>query len=568
MGCFPRCRCGTIVNNYGGQTRLKEAATIGAGMQAQQSKSVADIFAEAMRAYEEGKPAEAKRLARKLTEAAPQFGGAHYLLGLLALDAGQGKRAAESVARAIAITPGQPVLHLAMGRALELSGDLAEAGLHYRTVLTQDTRHAEAHARLGELLRRTGKHEEAIGHCRAAIAANPAHAEALNTLGALLTEAARPVEACEVLRRALELRPDWPAALNNFGVALRDAGKPEAAATILEGALELRPNHAGTCANLASVYRALGRFDHARSQAEKATRADSRHADGWMELGLVRQAQGHWDGAAAAFERATATGPKSARTWHCLGEARRALGQTDRATYAYRKALDLDPTDQHGAGLALALAGGAPMPDKAPEAYVRQLFDDYADRFDQALVQKLDYRAPQVLAGALERTLPNATGLSVMDAGCGTGLAAPVLKPLAARLDGVDLSQAMVAKAAERDLYDELVVGELVGTLAGRAGTYDLIVAADVLVYLGDLEPVLAAAARALKPGGSFAFTVEKTADTASYLLGPKQRYAHAPDYVRDKAVAAGFEPMVMDDAVTRRDGGQDVPGLVVVLKK
>jgi predicted TPR repeat methyltransferase len=545
---------------------LKGADIIGAGMQAQQIKPVAELFAEAMRAYEDGKVAEAKRLARKLTDSAPQFGGAHYLLGLLALDVGQGKRAAESLARAIAITPNQPILHLAMGRALELAGDVAEAALHYRTVLVIDANHAEAHARLGELLRRAGKHADAMAHCQAAIAASPVHAEAMNTLGALLTETGRAAEACDVLRRALELRPDWPAALNNFGVALRDIGRGGDAATILEGALELRPDHAGTRANLATVYRILGRFDDARIQAERGTRLDSRDADAWMELGLTRQAQNHWEGAAAAFERATAAAPRSARTWYCLGEARRALAQPDRAAYAYRKALAVDPDDQHGAGLGLALAGGAPTPDKAPEAYVRQLFDDYADRFDQALVEKLDYRAPTVLGAALARTLEKKTDLAVMDVGCGTGLAAPVLKPLAARLDGVDLSQAMVARAQARGLYDELVVGELVTTLQARAATYDLVVAADVLVYLGDLEPVLAAVKMALKPGGAFAFTVEKTLDTETYLLGPKQRYAHAAEYVTSRAEAAGFTIALLEDAITRRDADQDVPGLVVVL--
>lgn len=535
-------------------------------MQAQQTKSVAECFAEAMQAYEDGRTADAKRMVKRLSDTAPKFGGGHYLQGLLALDSGQGKRAAESLARAIAITPGQPVLHLAMGRALEMSGDTASAGLHYRTVLSIDAEHAEAHARLGELLRRLSRRDEAITHCRAAIAASPAHAEALNCLGALLTEAGCPDEACDALRRALELRPDWPAALNNFGVALRDAGRLDAAATILEGAIELRPDHAGTRANLAGVYRAQGRLDAARAEAERGTRLGPRHLECWIELGLIRQAGGHWEGAAAAYERATAAAPRSAQAWYCLGEARRALGQAERAIKAYGKALKLDPDDLHGAGLALALAGGAAPPDKAPEAYVRQLFDEYAGHFDQSLVEKLDYCAPQLLADALARTIDRRGGLSIMDAGCGTGLAAAALKPYASRLDGVDLSPAMVARAAERRLYDDLAVGELVGTLSGRTESYDLVVAADVLVYLGDLYPVMRAARAALKHGGTFAFTVEKAEDSGTYVLGAKQRYAHAAGYVAAAAAEAGFTVALLEDAVTRRDGGREVPGLVVVL--
>ncbi|NFV82034.1 tetratricopeptide repeat protein [Magnetospirillum aberrantis SpK] len=536
-------------------------------MQPAQTKTVAEIFAEAMAAYEDGRGGEAKRLAKKLTEVAPKFGGAHYLMGLLSLDSGQGKRAVDSLARAIAITPGQTVLHLAMGQALEMSGDVAEAALHYRTVLTLDPAHAEAHARLGALLGRQGRRDQAIEHCRAAIAASPVHAEALNCLGALLTEAGRPGEACDALRRALDLRPDWPAALNNFGLALRDCGRLDAAATILEGAVDLRPDQPGMRANLASVYRAQNRLDDARKAAEDGTRVAPRSLECWMELGLIRQAQDHFEGAAAAFERVTALAPRSPRGWYCLGEACRRLGENARAARAYGKALKLDERDLHGAALGLALVGGGPVPDKAPEAYVRQLFDDYADRFDQSLVDKLEYCAPQLLADALARTIDRRGGLDIMDAGCGTGLAAPVLKPYAKRLDGVDLSPAMVARADERGLYDELLVGELVETLLARPERYDLLVAADVLVYLGDLGPVMQAARVAVRAGGAFAFTVEKTAESGSYVLGAKQRYAHAADYVAATAAEAGFSVALMEDAVTRRDGGNEVPGLVVVLK-
>ncbi len=524
------------------------------------------VFAKAMAAYEDGHDGEARRLARRLADAQPQFGGAHYLLGLLALRQGQGKRAAESLARAIAITPGQPPLHLAMAQALESTGDRAEAMLHYRMVIQAIPSHAEAHARLGILLADMGERDDAITHCRAAIAADPIHAEALNTLGALLSEAGQHAEARDMLARALAQRPDWPAALNNYGVVLRDLGALPQAEVILSGSLELRPNHAPTMINLASVLRGQGRLDDARALAEKATRLQSRNADGWLELGLIRQAQDHPEGAAAAFDRATIANPELARAWFCLGQSYRALGEPHRVVHALTRYLELDPADQHGAGLLLALAGGAPVPAQAPAAYVRQLFDDYANHFDHALVDKLEYRAPQLLARALEQVMGLPHSLAVMDAGCGTGLMAPLLRPLAARLDGVDLSGAMVAKARERGLYDTLDEADLVSTLADRPGQYDLIAAADVLVYLGDLEPVIAAARRALKAGGHFAFTVERADTATSYVLGPKQRYAHAPAYIRTIAAAQGFTTALMDNVVPRRDGGQDVPGLAVVL--
>ncbi|MBR9971293.1 tetratricopeptide repeat protein [Magnetospirillum sulfuroxidans] len=537
-------------------------------MRAKTIKSTATVFTEAMRAYEIGKPGEARRLARQLVEASPAFGGAHYLLGLLALDQNQGKRAAGHLATAIAITPGQAALHLAMGRALDICGEHAEACLHFRTVLGLQPYHAEAHARLGHLLRQQGRNGDAITHCRHAVTADPGHAEAWNTLGALLNEIGEAHEAAQCLRRALQLRPAWPSALNNFGLALKECGNLVEAATILEGAVDIRPDHAGTRTNLASVYRHIGQLEKAREHAEKATKLSPRNCDAWVELGLVRQAQGHEEGAAAAFDHATAIAPDHIKPWFCLAEACRALGQVERAAQAYRHCLTLDPDDTHGAGLGLALTGTADTPQRAPQAYVRQLFDEYADRFDSVLVNALEYRGPALLADALARCLERTEGMTVLDAGCGTGLAAPVLRPLALTLDGLDLSPAMVAKARERGLYDHLHEAELEEFLNISPDRYDLIAAADVIVYMGNLTPVLAAARNALRDDGVLAFTLEKAEDSDSYMLGAKHRYAHGPRYVREQADFAGFAVALLEDAVTRKDGGVDVPGMVVVLRK
>ncbi len=500
----------------------------------QRAGNVGAIFAEAMDAYARGRRGAARRLAKTLAEGWPAFGGTQYLLGLLALDGNQPRRAVEHLARAVAITPGQPAPHLALADALERCGDAAAAMDQCRTVLAADGDNAGAHARLG----------------------------------ALLLEAGRPAEAVRHLAAALAVRADWPSALNNFGLALHRLGRHDDAAAALGEAVARRPDHAGFRANLAASLRAAGRAEAARAEAEAATRADSAGLEAWLELGLAHQALGDGNGAVAAFERAAAVAPGSAHAQWCLAEALRAAGAPERAAGHYRRCLDIDPDDRHGAQLGLALAGGA-LPAKAPEAYVRQLFDEYAETFDTALVDGLGYRAPALLAEALRRSLGALADRDVADLGCGTGLAAPVLRPLARRLDGIDLSPAMVAKAAARGLYDDLAEGDVVAVLAERPGRYDLVVAADVLVYLGDLGPVMAAAFAACRPGGAFAFTVERAGEGgAAYELGAKSRYAHAPDYVRAAAAAAGFTVVLLEDAVTRRDSGAAVPGLVAVVRR
>ena len=529
-------------------------------------RPVSETFAEAMKAYEEGRKGAARRLAAQLAESAPAFGGTHYLLGLVAADA---HKAVDHFARAIAITPGQIVLHLAMADALTRCDELEAAVLQYGIVLGLDARHGQAHARLGEVLRRSGMVDQAMEHCQQAIGLDPRNADAHHTLGALLLEAGQIADAAESLRRCLEIRPGWPVALNNFGLALHHLGRDGDAALVLSGAVDARPDHAGFRANFASVLRCLGRLDEARDEAERATRLDKASVDGWLELGLVHRVLDHHEIAATAFDRAAILAPDNAHAHWCLAESCRALGDMERAQRHYRLCLDLDKLDHHGAALGLALAGGAPIPEKAPDAYVRQLFDDYADGFDAALLEHLDYRAPALLAEALTRELgADNRGLAIMDAGCGTGLAGLALRPLAERLDGIDLSPAMVAKARERGIYHDLAEGDLVTMLAARPQHYHVVVAADVLVYLGALPPVMTAVRAACKPGGLFAFTVERAgAEVADYALGSKSRYAHAAAYVRSSAQDAGFTILRLDEVVPRREGECDVPGLLAVLK-
>lgn len=285
--------------------------------------------------------------------------------------------------------------------------------------------------------------------------------------------------------------------------------------------------------------------------------------------------EGDAAGAAELLAETVADAPGFAAAWFLLGEARLALADQPGAALAFGRVLDLDPEDAMGAGLRLARLGFArpgaePMHGAMSAAYVRTLFDQYADRFDTALREKLAYRGPELLFDAVERTcvargraLAFANGL---DLGCGTGLAGVLFAPVTARLSGVDLSPAMLEKAKLLDLYASLGAGEMRGALEQAPnGVFDLILAADAFCYVEDLAPLFHAARAALAKEGLFAFTLE-THEGEGVLLRETLRYAHAEDHVRRLAGEAGFVLVLIEKASTRAEKGIPAPGLVCVL--
>jgi predicted TPR repeat methyltransferase len=280
--------------------------------------------------------------------------------------------------------------------------------------------------------------------------------------------------------------------------------------------------------------------------------------------------------ALGAYREALLGAPDDVDVLGALGVVLGRLGR-DEESAAIRRRLAVLAVDRMGLALAdrgaalafeLACAGLGPVPAGMPAAYTAALFDAYAPRFDESLRDDLRYRAPELLLAALLPALVAAPGaLDVCDVGCGTGLLGPLLRPLARRLDGVDCSPRMLEKAFALHLYDELLEADLTAALASRPGAYDVVTAADVLLYLGDLGPALAAAATALRPGGLLAFTVERS-DEAGYHLNPTGRYEHAPDHVRAAAAAAGLAEVSTAEVVLRREQGHSVEGTVWVLRQ
>lgn len=284
-------------------------------------------------------------------------------------------------------------------------------------------------------------------------------------------------------------------------------------------------------------------------------------------LELARALMGAGDGPAALslLEQALELAPDWAEAWFLMGEWRADAGQRDAAVAAYARCLALDPRDRMGAIVRLALLGAAPQPRRLPTAYVAGVFDEYAPRFDAALLQALEYQVPELMWQTVEDLLPEGSTLgAVLDLGCGTGLAGERFRARAAWLEGIDLSPGMLREAGRRAIYDRLEVAEITAHLAAPKRPYDLILAADVLIYFGDLAPVMALVAQALAPGGRFAFSTERV-DMNGYRLTAGQRYAHGEAYLSAIIGAAGLRLEVLRQIVCRREAGAPVPGLLAV---
>ena len=294
-------------------------------------------------------------------------------------------------------------------------------------------------------------------------------------------------------------------------------------------------------------------------------------ADRRYEFARDLQLKGDLAAAADLLEQAIELAPAFASAWFTLGEIRQRLDRREAAVAAFRAARAADPADHHGASLRL-MQLGAEAVAAMPTAYVQALFDQYAPRFETALVGDLDYRGPALLfkAGLSVRAAAKKPAFfkRAIDLGCGTGLAAGAFVKNVDRFIGIDISPRMIEKARLTGLYAELEVDDMLRGIASKPdASAELILAADAMVYVADLAAVLAEAKRVLAAGGLLAFTVE-THDGEGVIVGEGLRYAHSTAYVRGSVDAAGLRLSGLEDRSARNEDNVPAPGLVVVATK
>src|SRR5688572_8717612 len=480
------------------------------------------------------------------------------------------------------------------------AGNLDQAEAICREVVAADAKEAEAWFRLGWIARRRNQPDQAIDAFRKAIDGDRNNARFHNGLGVALMAAGRLAEAVAAYRKALDLQPATADVHGNLARAQWLQGDFDGAEAAYRKSIALAPSAPQVRYNYGNLLRFRGRHREAIDQHTRATQLAPRNADFHIALALDFLGNHAYDSAADSLTRASELRPDDADVQAHLAYALYRAGRWTAALASCQAVLRNGPnplirlvlsqclyrTGSREAAVAECqqvlreaphwptarfLLEEMTSPQRVtnlPEEAITALFDNYADQFDEHLVQQLKYRAPRLLLDAVTSVAEGRSGLSVIDLGCGTGLCGELFKPIASRLVGVDLSPRMLQKAQERGVYDELFLGDMTQALRREPSAYDLVLAADVFLYVGDLDDVFASARSAMRDGAFLAFTLEAHDGQEPFVLRPSRRFAHSIDYVRELAAKHALANVRIDAAVLRREEGADVQGFVVVLRK
>lgn len=457
------------------------------------------------------------------------------------------------------------------------AGRLSRAETLCRQILQAEPNHFDALHFLGIIALQSGDIEGAAKLIGMAVHANPSNPLCQFNLGVTLQAQGRQDAAIEHYRKALLLNPNYAEAHNNLALALRDQGKLELAIKHFRNALALQPSYANVHNNLGAALFDQDELDAAAECFRHALSLQQEYAEAHYNLGRVFRDQGQFEAAAASYRRAIAIKPDYAEAYSDLGVAFKDQGRLDEALACFQQLIKLTPESDSARHLLASLTGD--NTERAPARYVEGLFDCYANKFEKHLVQGLKYDVPEKLVALVaQHATPPAGKWNVLDLGCGTGLVGAAMAPFARQLAGVDLSARMLEKARARNIYQRLVRSDLLEMLREEPDAdYDVILAADVFIYIGKLDEIVGEIKRLLRPNGMFAFSIENPETSSDeganpdsqreYQLQNTGRYAQSAQYMSRLATENGFSLQKMAATQIRMEGSKPILGHLVLWK-
>jgi len=460
--------------------------------------------------------------------------------------------------------PNTPLLFNISGACYQVLGQMNASVKCYEQALAIKPDYAEVHSNLGSTLQKLRQLDAAVKSFEKALAIKPDYADAYYNLANTLHILGQLEAAVKHYEQALTIKPNYAEAHSNLGLTFHDLGQLDAAVKSFDKALAIKPDYAEAHYNFGNTLKELGQLEEAVKRYEQALTIKPNYAEAHSNLGLTRHELGQLEAAIKSFEQALAIKPDYAEAHYNLGSTLQKLRQLDEAVKRYEQALAIKPDYAEAQHMINALTGKTSQ--SVPKKYVENLFNNYADKFEDSLVNNLEYAMPSLLKKKfLNSSSANNNICRTVDLGCGTGLCGVEFRDLTETLIGIDLSDKMIAKSKEKNIYDELYVNDLITGLKELEGKFDLFISSDVFIYVGNLKDLFNTVSEYATKHSLFIFSTEDE-DGDSFHLRQSGRYSHSKKYIAQLASTSGFRLEHFERANLRKDKGQWIVGGIYIL--
>ena len=544
---------------------------------------------QGVEAHKVGRVQQADRLYTAILKAQPQHPDANHNMGVLAVGVGRVEQALPFFKTALEANSSTAQFWLSyidalikldqLGDAKAVLGQAKEKGAkgdgfdkleeRLEGVQLSETKVSQnqdlAQDQLQPLinLHSQGQFQKALDQTKQFLKQFPNSASLYNIQGAANAGLGQLNAAIESYKRALSIKSDYADAYNNMGTTLKEQGKLEEAIEAFNKALAIKPNHATAYYNMGNALKEQGKLEEAIEAYNKALAIKPDYAEAINNMGNALKDQGKLEEAIEAYNKALAIKPDYAEAYNNVGNVLKDQGKLEEAIEAYSRALAIRPDDAEAKHKISSLTGETT--NSAPREYVENLFDGYAGKFDQSLVEKLEYNIPKILTNLTAKEHGSGSWGSVLDLGCGTGLTGIEIKEFCSKLEGIDLSNKMLEQAKITNVYDKLTHVDIVDYLSIAELNFDYFISTDVFVYVGNLSEVFRLIKSRNKKPGKLVFSTEHT-ENDGFHLEKSGRYSHSKRYIESLCEKFSYSISHFSETNLRKEKGAFLTGGIYLL--
>lgn len=560
------------------------------------------LLQKAIDHHQNGDLEQAKNLYEQLLREDADSHEAMFGIGMIAAQQKQFDVAIEWLEQAIAIAPNVGKYQLNLANIFLEKNQFEDAKKYYEQVVALDKKNAEAWNNLANLYVKLTDLEQALKYYVKAVHIRPDYIDAHYNLGLLLMKLQKIPEAIIQFKNVIELFPDafnanyqlanlyliqdklddaekhyqklleidpeFSLALNNLGVIALRKNKGQLAIDYFAKAYAFDSKNYEALNNLAATFLQHDRTENAVTHYDQYLKIFPDDLEANFNMGVAQMTQGHLQEAISYFKKILDKQPDNVNAMINIGSIYLKLEQRDVAAQYFAQAQQLQPDNTMIHYMLDAIAGKTEFA-QAPDDYVKNLFDHYALQFEQHL-KHLSYQAPSLLRQQIVKLFtPQEKQWTILDLGCGTGLVGIEFQHYAKELIGVDISDKMINEAKHKNVYNQLIVSSIDDYFSTNKTKFDLVIAADVFCYFGNLSSVFKQIASHLNNDGIVAFTVEKNSDESTHFkLQGSARFAHSKHYIEELALANQLKIQKLEEVSYRKQEQHDVKSFLVVMQK